>query len=100
MICELLVTPSFDEVKDLKPVTVKFEWDQLIVPHEEGDVTFDKLNEFVFEDEEDEEDPEYEQSCVESDDSLEYESEVDSEVDDSEDEMTSIDPLVSVVTKP
>jgi len=98
-------TPSFDEVKDLKPVTVKFEWDQLIVPHEEGDVTLDKLNEFVFEDEEDEEDPEYEQSCVESDDSLEYESEVDSDVNDSEDddycsdEITSMDPLASVVKK-
>merc|ERR1712215_205905 len=31
--------------------------------------------------------------------SLEYESEVDSEVDDSEDELTSMDPLASVVTK-
>jgi len=92
-------TPSCDGVDDLKPVVVKFEWDQLIVPHEEGDITLDKLNEFVFEDEEDEEDPEYEESCVESDDSLEYESEVDSEVDDSEDELTSMDPLASVVTK-
>merc|ERR1719369_2085441 len=45
------------------------------------------------------EDPEYEESCVESDESLEYESEVDSEVDYSEDELTSIDPLVSVVKK-
>merc|ERR1712236_202361 len=50
-------------------------------------------------DEEDEEDPEYEESCVESDDILEYKSEVDSEVDDSEDELTSMDPLASVVTK-
>jgi len=99
------ISPSFDGVNDLKPVTVKVEWDQLIVPHEEGDVTLDKLNEFVFEEEEDEEDPEYEESCVESDDSLEYESEVDSEVDDSEDddycsdELTSMDPLASFVVK-
>merc|ERR1712215_518431 len=50
-------------------------------------------------DEEDEEDPEYEESCVESDDSLEYESEVDSEVDDLEDELTSMDPLARIVTK-
>jgi len=67
---------SYD-VDDLKPVTVRLEWEQLIVPHEEGDVTLDKLNEFVFEDEDVEEDPEYEESIVETEDSLEYDSEYD-----------------------
>jgi len=92
------LTPSSD-MFDLKPVIVKLEWDQLIVPHEEGEVTLDKLNEFVFEDEEDDEDPEYEESCMESDDSLEYESE-DYESDDySLDELDSQGTLASVVTK-
>jgi len=63
------------EVDDLKPVTVRLEWEQLIVPHEEGDVTLDKLKEFVFEDEDVEEDPEYEESIVETEDSLEFDSE-------------------------
>jgi len=63
------------DVDDLKPVTVKLEWEQLIVPHEEGAVTLDKLKEFVFEDEDVEEDPEYEESIVDSEDSLEYDSE-------------------------
>jgi len=67
---------SYD-VDDLKPVTVRLEWEQLIVPHEEGDVTLDKLKEFVFEDEDVEEDPEYEESIVETEDSLEYDSEYD-----------------------
>ena len=58
---------------DLKPVTVKLEWEQLIVPHEEGAVTLEKLNEFVFEDEDIEEDPEYEESIADSEDILEYE---------------------------
>jgi len=66
---------SYD-VDDLKPVTVRLEWEQLIVPHEEGAVTLDKLKEFVFEDEDVDEDPEYEESFVDSEDSLEYESEV------------------------
>jgi len=67
---------SFD-VEDLKPVTVRLEWEQLIVPHEEGAVTLDKLKDFVFEDEDVEEDPEYEESIVETEDSLEYDSEYD-----------------------
>merc|ERR1719309_426528 len=92
-------TPSCDGF-DLKPVTVKFEWDQLIVSHEEGEVTLDKLNEFVFEDEEDDEDPEYEESCLESDDSLEYESEEYESGDNSSlDELRSQDSLESVVIK-
>ena len=59
----------------MKPVTVKFEWDQLIVPHEEGDVTLDKLKELVFEDDDEDEDPEYEYavSSAESEASLDYE---------------------------
>jgi len=97
-------TPSCEGMDDLKPVTVKFEWDQLIVPHEEGDVTLDKLNEFVFEVEDEDEDPEYEESCDESDDSLEYESEDnESESEDEDcclDELTSQeDVLASVVTE-
>ena len=58
---------------DLKPVTVKLEWEQLIVPHEEGAVTLEKLNEFVFEKDDIEEDPEYEESIADSEDILEYE---------------------------
>jgi len=68
----LITTYNMD---DLKPVTVKLEWEQLIVPHEEGAVTLDKLKDFVFEDEDVDEDPEYEESIVDSEDSLEYESE-------------------------
>jgi len=82
-------TPSSDGMDDLKPVIVKFEWDQLILPHEEGDVTLDKLNGFVFDVEDEDEDPEYEESCDDSEDSLEYES----EDDESEDEDCSLDEL-------
>jgi len=93
-------TPSCDGLKDLKQVTVKFEWDQLIAPHEEGEITLEKLNEFAFEDEEDDEDPEYEESCLESDDSLEYESEEYESGDNSSlDELRSQDSLESVVIK-
>ena len=62
-------------VDDLKPVTVKLEWEQLIVPHEEGAVTLEKLKEFVFEVDDDDEDPEYEYaiSSAESEASLDYE---------------------------
>jgi len=88
-------------VDDLKPVTVRLEWEQLIVPHEEGDVTLDKLKEFVFEEEDVEEDPEYEESIVDSDDPLEYESD-ESEVDSESDEVEE-DPcqyvLASVISK-
>jgi len=105
---------SYEVADDLKPVTVKFEWDQLIVPHEEGDVTLDKLKEFVFEDDDEDEDPEYEYavSSAESEASLDYEFEsvtelesaeeddVDSELESAEDDvMTSYDALASVVTK-
>merc|ERR1739844_680098 len=45
------ITSTFEVVEDHEPVTVKFEWDQLIVPHKEGSVTLDMLKEFVFEDE-------------------------------------------------
>jgi len=69
------MTTTYD-MDDLKPVTVKLEWEQLIVPHEEGAVTLDKLKDFVFEDEDVDEDPEYEESIVDSEDSLEYESEI------------------------
>jgi len=82
-------TPSSDGMDDLKPVIVKFEWDQLILPHEEGDVTLDKLNGFVFDVEDEDEDPEYEESCDDSEDSLEYQS----EDDESEDEDCSLDEL-------
>jgi len=67
-------TTSYD-MDNLKPVTVILEWEQLIVPHEEGAVTLEKLNEFVFEEEDIEEDPEYEESIADSEDILEYESE-------------------------
>merc|ERR1719315_872440 len=46
---------SYALADDIKPVTVKFEWDQLIVAHEEGDVTLEKLKELVFEEEDDDE---------------------------------------------
>jgi len=103
------------EVSDsIKPVTVKFEWDQLIVPHEEGDVTLEKLEEFVFEDDDDDEDPEYEYavSSAESDVSLKYEFESETELESAEDDcvdseldlvedvdVASHDALASVVTK-
>ena len=61
------------DVEDLTPVTVELEEGQLIVPHEEGAVTLDKLEGFIFEDEDVESDPEYEESIVDSEDSLEYE---------------------------
>jgi len=69
-------TATTYDMDDLKPVTVKLEWDQLIVPHEEGPVTLDTMKEFVFEEEDVEEDPEYEESIFDSEDSLEYESEI------------------------
>jgi len=87
------------DVDDLKPVTVRLEWEQLIVPHEEGDVTLDRLKEFVFEEEDVEEDPEYEESIVESDDSLEYESEEEGESEEFEVyEDSSQDGLASMIT--
>ena len=44
------------------------------MPHEKGAVTLEKLQEFVFVDDEgDDEDPEYVESSGESEDSLEYE---------------------------
>jgi len=95
-------TPSSDGMDDLKPVIVKFEWDQLILPHEEGDVTLDKLNGFVFDVEDEDEDPEYEESCDDGEDSLEYESEDDESEDEdfSLDELTiQEDVLASVVTE-
>jgi len=103
------------EVSDsIKPVTVKFEWDQLIVPHEEGDVTLEKLEEFVFEDDDDDEDPEYEYavSSAESEGSLNYEFESETELESEEDDYVdselecvedvdvgSQDALASVVIK-
>jgi len=69
------IANSYDVVDDLEPVIVKLEWDQLIVPHKEGSVTLDNLEKFVFEDEDDNDDPEYEPSIVESVDVLDYESE-------------------------
>jgi len=105
---------SYEVAGNMKPVTVKFEWDQLIVPHEEGEVTLDKLKEFVFEDDDEDEDPEYEYavSSAVSEVSLDYEFEsetelestdeddVDSELESAEDDvMTSHDALASVVTK-
>jgi len=100
------------DMDDIKPVTVKFEWDQLIVPHEEGDITLEKLNEFVFEDDDDDEDPEYEYavSTAESEASLDYEFHSDTELASGEEDVselesaddgdvTSHDALASVVTK-
>merc|ERR1712215_668190 len=69
------ITSTYEVVEDHEPVTVKLEWDQLIVPHKEGSVTLDNLEKFVFEDEDDYDDPEYEPSIVESVDILDYESE-------------------------
>jgi len=90
------VASSFEVVDNLEPVTVKFEWDQLIVPHKEGFVTLDMLKELVFEDEDDNEDPEYEPSLVDSVDSLEYESECEDEEFNSS--VDTADDLASVVT--
>merc|ERR1712215_109094 len=47
------ITSTFEVVEDHEPVTVKFEWDQLIVPHKDGSVTLDILKESVFEEEDD-----------------------------------------------
>jgi len=94
-----LKTTSCD-VDDLKPVTVRLEWDQLIVPHEEGDVTLDKLKDYVFEEEDVEDDPEYEESIIESDDPFEYESDVSEEEGESDvHDNPSRDGLASVITK-
>jgi len=102
---------SYEVVDDIKAVTVKFEWDQLIVPHEEGDVTLEKLKELVFEEEDDDEDPEYEYtaSSAESEASVDYEFESETELESGQDvsdlesaeenEVTSNDVLASVVSK-
>jgi len=84
---------SYEVVHDLEPVTVKFEWDQLIVPHEEGDVTLEKLKEFVFEDDDDDEDPEYEYavSSAESEASLDYEFQSETEVESAEDDASELE---------
>jgi len=86
------------DVDDLEPITAKLEWDQLIVPHQEEDVTLEKLEEFIFEDEDVEEDPEYEECIVESEDSLEYESD-ESHVEDDHDLDASQDKFGFVVTR-
>jgi len=104
---------SYEVVDNSKPVTVKFEWDQLIVPHEEGDVTLEKLKEFVFEEDDDDEDPEYEYavSSAESEASLDYEFESEIELEtgddyfeeedgvDYSDDVATHDALTSVVIK-
>ena len=65
---------TYEVADNIKPLAVKFEDDQLVVPHEDGVVTLDKLKEFIFEDEDEAEDPEYsEESSGDSEDSLEYE---------------------------
>merc|ERR1712215_60982 len=69
------VTRCFVVSNDAKPFRAMLESDQLIVPHEKGDVTLDKLKDCAFADEGDHEDPEYVEESGESDDSLEYESE-------------------------
>jgi len=97
---------SYEVVYDLEPVTVKFEWDQLIVPHEEGDVTLDKLKEFVFEDDDDDEDPEYEYavSSAESEASLDYEFQSETELESAEDDASEpesedgVDSVVNVTS--
>jgi len=102
------ITTTFEVVEDHEPVTVKFEWDQLIVPHKEGSVTLDILKESVFEVEDDNEDPDYEPSIVESVDILEYESEDDYETEEevseeedggSCDDSDEQDALTSVILK-
>jgi len=84
---------SYEVVDNSKPVTVKFEWDQLIVPHEEGDVTLEKLKEFVFEDDDDDEDPEYEYavSSAESEASLDYEFESEIELETGDDYVSELE---------
>jgi len=94
------VTKSYEVVDDLEPVTVKLEWDQLIVPHKEGSVTLDNLEKFVFEDEDDNDDPDYEPSIVETVDILDYELEdgIETEEDPSYlDDSAKQDTLDSVV---
>merc|ERR1719369_903029 len=111
------VSLSYELADDIKPVTVKFEWDQLIVPHEEGDITLEKLKALIFEEEDDDEDPAYEYaaSSADSEASVDYEFESESEMEsgqdvsdlESDDEdgvessvgTTSNDILTSVVTK-
>merc|ERR550519_441641 len=80
-------------VDNSKPVTVKFEWDQLIVSHEEGDVTLEKLKEFVFEEDDDDEDPEYEYavSSAESEASLDYEFESEIELETGDDYVSELE---------
>merc|ERR1719315_785644 len=102
---------SYEVADDIKPVTVKFEWDQLIVPHEEGDITLEKLKELIFEEEDDDEDPAYEYaaSSADSEASVDYEFESESEMEsgqESDDDSfessvgtTNNDILTSVVTK-
>jgi len=108
---------SYELADDIKPVTVKFEWDQLIVPHEEGDITLEKLKELIFEEEDDDEDPAYEYaaSSADSEASVDYEFESESEMESGQDvsdlesadedsvessvDTTSDDVLASVVTK-
>jgi len=89
------ITSTLKVVGDHEPVAVKFEWDQLIVPHKEGSVTLEILKESVFEEEDENEDPEYEPSIVESVDILEYESEDDyeteEEVYEEEDDRSCVD---------
>jgi len=84
---------SYEVVDNSKPVTVKFEWDQLIVPHEEGDVTLEKLKEFVFEEDDDDEDPEYEYavSSAESEASLDYEFESEIELETGDDYVSELE---------
>ena len=67
-------THSYEVAENVKPFRARLESDELIVPHEKGAVTLEKLQEFVFVDDEgDDEDPEYVESSGESEDSLEYE---------------------------
>ena len=66
-------TLSYEVADYVKPFRARLESDELIVPHEKGDVTLEKLKDFVFVDEGDDEDPEFVESSGESEDSLEYE---------------------------
>merc|ERR1719315_525700 len=101
---------SYELADDIKPVTVKFEWDQLIIPHEEGDITLEKLKELIFEEDDDEDTAyEYAASSADSEASVDYEFESESEMEsgqESDDDSfessvgtTSNDILTSVVTK-
>ena len=65
-------TLSYEVADNIKPITISVESDELVVPHEEGNITLDKLKDFVFVDENDDEDPEYVESSAESEDSLEF----------------------------